>query len=88
MANSFVFLGDLNLASVLLSLRCDFSGFWRHVKNWGELIGFGHAPPSCKENPVSLPIEDLGHHRLFLEQVTETTSGILDFGFSGKNTKR
>ncbi|KAL0790834.1 hypothetical protein Bca101_007080 [Brassica carinata] len=67
--------------------RCDFSGFWRHVKNWGELIGFGHAPPSCKENPVSLPIEDLGHHRLFLEQVTETTSGILDFWLQWKEYK-
>ncbi|CAN7092310.1 unnamed protein product [Brassica rapa subsp. narinosa] len=30
MANSFVFLTDLNLASVLSPLRCDFSGSERH----------------------------------------------------------
>ncbi|CAN7017166.1 unnamed protein product [Brassica oleracea var. botrytis] len=72
MANSFVFLADLNLASVLSSLRCDFSGSGRHVKNWGELIGESSAVTN----------------RRSWTSVTETTSGILDFWLSGKNTKR
>ncbi|CAN6817764.1 unnamed protein product [Brassica oleracea] len=71
MANSFVFLADLNLASVLSSLRCDFSGSGRHVKNWGELIG---------ESSVVT-------NRRSWTSVTETTSGILDFWLQWKEYK-
>ncbi|KAH0939471.1 hypothetical protein HID58_006932 [Brassica napus] len=94
MANSFVFLTDLNLASVLSPLRCDFSGSERHVKNWGELIGIakrsyflirsypfylGHSFKRRESSAVT--------NRRSWTSVTKTTYGILDFSLQWKEYK-